>query len=516
MADLRQQRVQGIRAQRISAMEQAQQVTTLILAQTQNEGGFFVHANDGRTYYYDGEENNLYSMGLPKEPNREFLALMYNRYGLVRSETMSRHVFDQLDAIALQRGKQLDVHRFAYWDGGRENLFISQYNGRVWRLDGKNITSIPNGQEVLFVDDDCGEPITPVIGNHKLLVKTLINDLQFLHDPSTALSPPSQAALLTSWLFALPFAELLPGTPLLLLEGEKGSGKTTAVERIQLTLFGRLYNKLLSKSEKDFSVTLLRSPICLLDNIDNYVKWLPNAVAAYATGSEWSHRQLFTDDAQVTIKPRSWIAVTTRNPSSFRRDDVADRCIVFKFARREQRSGYLRVHELRNKILADRDMLYGEWLWHLNNIVKRLREAPLSNPPSQHRLADYAALTYTIADATAIDRPTLDKAFQELQVERDTLTLDSDPLSALIGIWIDKGNAGRPVTARELYKELSMLACTEEPDFDRIYKSTHSLAARLRNSASALTRLHGMVTGKKRGKTKTYTFGGTNEQEQED
>ena len=139
------------------------------------------------------------------------------------------------------------------------------------------------------------------------------------------------------WIFALALPDMMPTKPILLLEGAMGSGKTAAVQLLQYALMGESRPMILQRNkEDDFGVLLLRSPIALFDNTDSYIDWVPDAICAYTTAGVWNKRRLYTDDESMVIKPHAFIAIASKNPASFRREDVADSCVILRLVRRSE------------------------------------------------------------------------------------------------------------------------------------------------------------------------------------
>jgi hypothetical protein len=470
----------------------------LILEEEKERGGFFTYAQDGFLYHFNGETHRLNHIGDAKQIDMEFTAHLTKHYGLIRSEQITRHIVDQIDAYTRSEGlsgERPDVKRFAFYDRRAKILYISGYNGTCYKLNGDTVEVIPNGKEVLFVDDDKGVPVeNPEIEDHGILSKTIIEDLQYTQATAGGLSPEDQKTLFTIWTFAIAFGELLPGAcPILLLEGEKGSGKSFSAKRVQLLALGREKVQIIGKGGHgdDFGVTLLRSPIALLDNLDSHIDWFSDAVAAYTTGGEWSRRKLYTDSDEISIKPRSFIIATTRNARAFQRDDVADRCIILRLDRRTGKDGYKLEDALLEDMRDNRPKLFGEWLFKLNKIVKRLSE--VNGEQSQirvsHRLSDFANLSRNIGEAIGLDPNKVSHALNSAQSEREELTVEDDPLVPLIDYWLsveDGRNAGTWVTANELHSALSFMSFSAGIEYT--YAKPSSLGNRLRNVGSAFQR----------------------------
>lgn len=472
----------------------AEGLFALIREEEERRGGFFALADDGFTYFYNGETRQLTLMGEPARVNLKFVAYLTKNYGLIHSELVTRQVLDLIDAHTRMFGLHPAVKRFAFYNKDAKILYLSAYDGTCFRLNGKSIELIPNGKEVLFVDDDRGVHVDPDLGEHNgehnLIIRTIIDDLQFAESTAGGLSPEDQKILLAVWTFALPFAEILPAIPVLLLEGSKGAGKSVALKRIQALVLGRVkLQNLTKRDEEAFGVILLRNPITVLENVDSYLDWLPDALAAYVTGGEWTRRKLYTDTEEIVIKPRAFVAVSTRDAVSFKRDDVADRCIVIRLERREDKGGFGLEDYLIELVQKSRPQLYGEWLMKVNQIISKLRgqNGDRAEFRTTQRMSDFAVLCGIIGNVLGFSTESVQKALHNMQSEREELVVENDSLIPILEMWLENiQNSDRWISAKELFSELKDVSLMRDTEFK--YNKPQSLAKRIKNTNQVLKR----------------------------
>lgn len=259
---------------------------------------------------------------------------------------------------------------------------------------------------------------------------------------------------------------------------------TTTATHIQLVLMGTEEPMVLQRNkEDDFGVILMRSPIALFDNTDSFIDWVPDAIAAYATGGKWHKRKLFTDDENLTIKPQSFVVVATRNPASFRRDDVADRCLILRFDRRPTFSDR---GSLKQDLINNRPALFGEYMYYIGQITERIRQAGgLRSRDERFRMASFAALGRVIGAVLGWADDAVSDVLQALQGERDAFVCEEDPLVELLERWISyrtkhaPTNIGRLVNVNVLHAELETFAQSSKID----WKDTpRTLVAKLRSN----------------------------------
>lgn len=490
-AKLGVRRIDAVRRQRISPEDKVRQMALIVQAAERAQGSRFVHATDDKVYFFDGAAKRLYPIWAQRGVDPDFGALLYDRYDLLYTEKLTMHVVALLESYARTSNEpRPTVNRFSYYDVDKNILYVSAYNGEVYRLDGgEDVLIIDNGSEVLFLDDDEGKPCEPLVGSHDGIIRRLlVDDLEYVPQSNSGMTPSAQKLMFHVWMFAIAFPELLSrGQPILIVEGQKGSGKTSAVRRVQALLKGRDHILKLGKdaNEEDLAVALLRHHVCVLDNIDTFVDWLADALAAYATGAYWARRKRFSDDAQSSVRPRSFVAVTTRNPISFYRDDVADRCLLIRLARRKA-GQFVEEQELIDAILRERPALYGEWLHTLNEIIRRMKSGDVVDN-RKYRLSGYAKLCFIIGRAIGYTDDEINAALTAVQEEREEFVIESDPFVDVLEKWLEvKGNVGRDVSARDLYTGLSTFALNNNLPFR--FKSPQAIARHLRDSMDALAR----------------------------
>ena len=474
--------------------------------------GAFIRTKDNKAYLFDGRRNRLYRIS----PDDElFGAYLWQTYGLNHSESDTRHLIASFRSGALYQGNLREVRRFTYWDNETKILYISRYDGTCYVISGSADVEVrPNGYgPALFLDDDDGrgvdEPVfftaeddntgsqddstLAYVGNHHLLFRYLIDDLQYVPTTHGGMSPETQKTCLGIWIFAMAFPDLMPVKPFLLLEGGAGSGKTFTIQRIAMALHGKSAPiQIPKKEDPDFAIKILRSPIAILDDINTHVEWLQDSLATYATGGRFTRRKLYTDDAEVDIRPQSFLAITTNNPATFRQEQLVDRCLIIRLERRSDNAGFTSAHQLLEQINRWRSEIFGEWLYWLNEIVAELRKPIKELTTTKYRLADFAHLAYIIGGVLsresgppgAWSRENVDEMLEAMHNERQALQTDGDQLVDLLDKWLDNTvNQGREVKINDLWKDLTALAKVGGTGF---FKTPKSLASRIRELGDAL------------------------------
>lgn len=384
-------------------------------------------------------------------------------YGLNEHEDTSRWLYDALRHYCVQQGLEVELRRFAAYDLKSKTVYLSAYNGKMYRIDGGTVQTVSAGEEgVYFADDDCGVHVDVDVAPHGALIDRLTN-INFAESGLSGITPDQQRKALIIWMFALAFPDLMPTKPLLLVEGTQGSGKSAVCQMIQYVLMGSANPMILSKNkEDDFGVLLLRSPIAVFDNTDSFIEWVPDAICAYTTAGQWKKRKLYANDEEHIIKPHAFIAIASKNPASFRREDVADRCIILRL---ERRRGFKRFEKIKAELLDQRAQLFGEYIWYVNRIVEELRVYGDEEAEEEvHRMADFAALGRVVGRVMGWAPEEVQEVMLALQGERDAFINEEDPLVDIMHKWIaykpksGPQPIGRWVNVIELLAELESMA----------------------------------------------------------
>lgn len=472
----------------------------IVETELKSEGFFIIAKPTSTPFLVSGLKQAVYPIS---SKSQLFLSYLFVRYGINGKDRVTPEIIASLQHLCLHQGWERESRRFAAYDITDNTLYLSCYDGKAYKIQDGILEKVPNGKEsYLFVDDDKGNiPPSPVVAPHGKLLPFLL-DQNWPKETPSGMTADQQKKAFTIWIFAVAFPDLFVTKPLLIFEGPPGSGKSTSLQLTQKILLGEVKPLIISKSkgEDELPVQLLRSPIAILDNIDDYISWMPDAICAYLTLGVWTKRKLYTDDEENTVRPHSFIGVASKNPTSFKREDTADRTIVLRLERREE-NGYTPMARLMQRIKESRDELYGEWLYYVIQIVKELKKSG-SEYTAGHRMADWEGFAKVVAKVMKWTDQEIEETLDALQRERDAFAGENDTLSEILDKWLDTtSNSRKELTASDLFSELKGLADKEKKDF---LKSPNSLAQKLR--APYLTKLFKITSRTGHGGKKIYSI----------
>lgn len=460
-------------------------VWNYVIAAEIANGTQFIEA-DKSLYAYLGLTYEICPMPASGRGGERIMSYLNQVYGLSQTDGVGKFIYSNLRDYALANGTRVPVRRFAAYNVEDPTVYLSTYDGRMWKIDGGTPSRVNNGEDdVFFLDDDDGVTCEASIGPHGILFDRLA-DLNFAPCGLGGITPEQQRMALIVWIFILAFPDLMPTKPLLIVEGTQGSGKSASVLMLQLALMGEGNPMILSKNKPDdFGVILLRSPIAVFDNTDSYIDWVPDSICAYVTSGSWTKRKLFSDADEVKIKPHAFIAVATKNPASFRREDTADRCLILRL---ERLDSFRPLDSIKREVFDLRPQLMGEYIWYVNQIVAHLRITNGDEVRGEtFRMADFARFARAVGAVLHWSDNSVTEMLEAMRSEQLAFVNEEDPLVDVLHKWIiyrGRGvtNIGRKLSLSELFNELQTVALANQITmFDTVYKTPRALAQKIRS-----------------------------------
>ena len=398
--------------------------------------GRFIRTPQNAKYYLWRGQSRLFRLG-----SSAWQAFLYRVSG---SNPVSSD-FKYLDADCVTAAEECvpsDVARLAHWDNDTQVLRVNRFDGQVYCLDGHTITREQNGiGPALFEEVLHWVPYDPDFVDADAL------DWSTIELPNWNGNCKIAGLLLRTWWLTTFFNELVNSRPILVLKGEKGSGKSSTVRSLLQLTFGPNVDVVNVPDKEDALVAMLsNNHIVAIDNLDKPKPWMRDRLASVATGTTDQVRELYTTNDVHQIHYRCWVAVTSRTPDTLQRDDLADRSILLPLDRIAEWGS---ESSLRSLLRAKRSQWWGDVLGVLNRVVDEIRTNGI---PSQAglRMADWAALGLTIAQATG-DVARWERALGLVRTEQTALLLDEDIVVEAIETWLHSlGYSDQWLTARDL------------------------------------------------------------------
>ena len=486
---------------KLRAYEINQRVSDVIIDDLTQKGELY-HDNVF-SYYFLKSKNSLIQI---HAEDRGIIEL-FHEYDLNPAETISQYVLERLMNEAFVTGIETQVHQHAYWDHSTFTLYISMGNNKVCRLTGKTREVLPNGTDgILFVKDARFEPfeIVDKDQSESLIDSILLSKINFAED---VLSADEQRLVVLIWVLSMFFESRMPTKPIMVMLGQRGSGKSMTARRIGRLLMGKNFNvQDLPYKQDDFDAAVTNSRYVAIDNADSPCRWLADKLAAIATGQKIFKRQLYTTNSVAEYPVRCFLAITSRTPH-FGREDVVQRMLIMQV---DAIKDYVLEADLLAEISENRNALMSELIGYLQDVIRAMKMYHDDPPTTRFRMADYAVFGLQIARDAGVEKE-MRQILDRLSKKQSSFILEDDVTAELLYMWA-QSHGDRWYSAAELCPCLSELAISRNMDFPFRGK-VRSFGQYLRHKKGILKQHMEIETRDSRGRQKQYRFSVKREKE---
>jgi hypothetical protein len=398
----------------VSQTEKNARISRALLDALHKRGTFFFHADyrdHDTAMYFDNHRKLLLWI-----KSDEFKSWLGAFTGFNTSTKLFQYVFADIQVETLA-GKTSGIIPCQYWESRGETIYISSGRGHMVKVTKEGPEPCDNGTDgVLFAS---GFTLNPW---------TLTNPI----DPFETCSLWKDAAYSNEYgrdLFKLWVISMFTNQrckPPLVMSGPIGSGKSRTVYGL-FDLFGipARIGAVLETGEDNFWTSMNHGGLFCLDNADTRTKWLPDALAASATDGSHEKRRLYKDNDVIIQRSRSWLAITSANPTFASDAGLADRLIVVRLNARE--SGSTAESSLSDEVLKVRDAA-------LTFIALTLQKAlgdTASAPSINRRHPDFSTFAVKIGRALGIEQRAI-IALRAAEADKSVFNLQNDAVGSAI------------------------------------------------------------------------------------
>jgi hypothetical protein len=272
--------------------------------------------------------------------------------------------------------------------------------------------------------------------------------------------------------------------PILVLEGEQGSAKTTTARIIRRLIDpNRSDVRAEPRGLRDLAIAANNGRIIALDNLSRLSSQMSDALCRLSTGGGFATRTLYTDEDETVFEGERPIIITSIVEIASR-PDLLDRCLIVRLRpipENERRT----ERELWEEFKRARPRLFGALLDVASAALRNLPKAS-SITMTKPRMADAFTWASAAAEALNTNVESLIQAYSRTANAANASTLESSPIARPLWLLVADFGGTWSVTASDLLKRLNAKVSDEvkrRPDWPR---TTRAIAAEVRRIAPAL------------------------------
>jgi hypothetical protein len=287
--------------------------------------------------------------------------------------------------------------------------------------------------------------------------------------------------LLLSWLLAA--GRPRGPYPMLVLQGEQGSAKSTTARLIRGIIDPSTAPlRTPPRDERDLVIAANNSRVVAYDNLSGLPPWLSDALCRLATGSGFSTRELYSDAEEVILAVNRPVILNSIDHLP-ERPDLAERSIILNLPRIDE-------HGRR-----DEAQLYAEYEQELPSILGAfysalscaLRRLPSIKLPQKPRMADFALWATAGESGFGLFQGAFMEAYAGNRAEAVQEILDNEVVaSAVVALMTAKPSDAWTGTSGELLQVLERRMADVVKNSAQWPKSARGLSGGLRRLAPFL------------------------------
>ena len=349
---------------------------------------FFVDKNnEAFLVSYNNNDYDLVYLSNADATKQFFIDLYFDAYNKTVRKTDVLTAYDTICAVVTRYKQQTPVYTRVGYSNNKIFYDLMNQAGEIVVIDPNNdlmITPKASITDIFFYQDQTmKQQAEPVISDYSLLdfIDAFLN------------IDKSHKLLLAVYLCAAFIPDIKH--PILIAEGEKGSGKTNLLKFLSTIINPVTKDVLLLPQKEDNLITALSNNyFSAFDNIGKLSKEYCNIFCQASTGGTLIKRKLYSDNREICINIKRLVALNGIN-LQISQTDLLDRAIMLPLNRIEDSK------RLPEEILDEKlyNVLPNVLASIFNILSKALAIYPQVNLAKYPRMADFSRYGYAIAEA---------------------------------------------------------------------------------------------------------------------
>lgn len=267
--------------------------------------------------------------------------------------------------------------------------------------------------------------------------------------------------------------------PALNLNGERGSTKSKATSILRNMVDpNKASSRNAPKDDRETAITAQNNMVIALDNLSSMPLWLSDLLCRIATGSGFSARELYTDDAERVFSAKRPIIMNGIEDGIISQGDLLNRTMMVTLTPPDE---YRSEEEIDDLFAEKHPRLLGALLSVASVALRDRKSVYLEDPP---RMADFAKWVTAAEPALGWQPGTFMEAYTDNQASSTSIVMESSPVARAIVQFMNNHKDGWTGRVSDLHNAL--LEYEIYKDAKTAPKAPNKLSGHLRRIRSAV------------------------------
>jgi len=389
------------------------------------EGAWLFHAPDGTAYAAVEVDGHLETHAIRSVRFRDWILMRFlQQHGRAPNSQLLNDALNTIRAIAVYQGPEMPVFVRVAEHEGDVYIDLGNENWDAVRVTREGFDVVPRPPVAFVRKAGFARLPYPVDGG-------IVDDLR----PFLNLRRDEDFMLVAAWA-AFSLSPRGP-YPVLVLQGEQGSAKSTTV-RVLRALVDPAVEPLraLPRSERDLAIAAGNVWVLAFDNLSGIRDWLSDALCRLATGGGFATRMLYTDDEEIIFSARRPIILNGIDDIATR-GDLQERSVlvslpsILEEERREENTFWAEFE-------AARPRIFGALLSGISAALRNADHVHLERKP---RMADFAVGATAMEDAFGWEPGSFIEAYEASRQQASETLLANEPIAEAIEKLLEDGRS---------------------------------------------------------------------------